>query len=96
MAAKKTEQNKFLLYKGKPLVRCGNTIYYGNMTDTHVIMMQILDSQNNQDLDIATKVSISLILTDESLKLKDRIVKRIEKPGLYPAMDIAAIWPSPL
>ena len=38
MAEKK---NDFLTYKGRPLVRNGNTIYYGNMTDDYVIMLQI-------------------------------------------------------
>ena len=36
------EKKEFLTYKGKPLVRQGNTIYYGDMADDYVIMMQIL------------------------------------------------------
>ena len=39
MATKK--KNEFLTYKEKPLVRKGNTIYYGNMSDPFVIMIQI-------------------------------------------------------
>ena len=34
------EKKEFLTYKGKPLVRQGNTIYYGDMADDYVIMMQ--------------------------------------------------------
>ena len=87
-----TEKNELLYYKGKPLVRNGNTIYYGNMSDPHVIMLQILSSQKIDDLDVATNVSVQLLLTDESVKLKDKVVKRIDKPGIYPAMDIADVW----
>ena len=36
MAAKK--KSEFLTYKGKPLVRKGNTLYYGNMSDKFVVM----------------------------------------------------------
>ena len=54
--------------------------------------MQILDTKKEQDLDLATKVSIQLQLTDPDLKSRDRVVKKSEKDSLYAAMDIAAIW----
>ena len=92
MAQKKQAKDDFLYYKGKPLVRSGNTIYYGNMTDPHVIVMQVLETKKVNDLDVATKVSVQLVSTDETVKPKDKIIKHIEKPGIYPAMDIADIW----
>ena len=55
-------------------------------------MMQVLDSKKEQDLNVATKVSVQLQLTDSNLKSRDRIVKKSEKDSLYAAMDIAAIW----
>ena len=55
-------------------------------------MLQILDTKKEQDLDLATKVSIQLQLTDPDLKSRDRVVKKSEKDSLYAAMDIAAIW----
>ena len=55
-------------------------------------MMQVLDTKKEQDLDVATKVSIQLQLTDPDLKSRDRVVKKSEKDSLYAAMDIAAIW----
>lgn len=45
-----------------------------------------------RDLDVATRVSIQLQLTDPSIKSRDRIVKRTEKDGLYSAIDVAAVW----
>lgn len=92
MAQKKQAKDDFLHYKGKPLVRSGNTIYYGNMTDPHVIVMQILESKKVDDLNVATKVAVQLVSTDENVKPKDKIIKRIEKSGIYPAMDIADVW----
>ena len=43
-------------------------------------------------MEVATKVSIQLQLTDTSVRAKDRIVKASVKDGLYDAMDIASIW----
>lgn len=85
-------QNKFLTYKGKPIVRKGNEIYYGNMADSHVIMLRILSTKTVGDMEIAEKVVVQLMATDESLPATERVVKKSDKIGLYNAMDIAAIW----
>ena len=81
-----------LVYKNHPLRRVDNLIYYGSMADKYIIMMQVLETKKEQDLDVATKVSIQLQLTDPDLKSRDRVVKKSEKDSLYSAMDISAIW----
>jgi hypothetical protein len=91
MPAKKTKDS-FLLYKGKPLVRSGNIIYYGNMSDKYVVMLQILSSRPFGDMETAERVSVQLQYTDPDIKSRDRIVKKTEKDGLYNAIDIGAIW----
>ena len=83
---------KDLIYKGHPLQRKDSIIYYGSFADPYVIMMQILDTKKVGDLDVATKVSVQLQLTDPSVKSRDRIVKKTEKDSLYAAIDVAAIW----
>lgn len=83
---------KTLEYKGHPLQRKDNIIYYGSFADSHIIMMQILDTKKVKDLDVATKVSVQLQLTDPSIKSRDRVVKKTEKDGLYDAIDVAAVW----
>ncbi|MCI8971321.1 MAG: hypothetical protein HFF98_10695 [Oscillibacter sp.] len=80
------------MYKGHPLRRAGNLIYYGTMAEKYIIMMQVLDTRKEQDLDLASKVSIQLQLTDPDLKSRDRVVKKSEKDSLYAAMDIATVW----
>ena len=86
------DKKQFLMYKGKPLVRSGNTLYYGNMTDKCVVMLQILSTKTIKDLTVADKVQVQLLSTDPDLRMKDRILKKSEKSGLYNAMDIGAIW----
>ena len=81
-----------LVYKNHPLRRIDNLIYYGSMADKYIIMMQILDTKKVKDLDVATRVSVQLQLTDPDLKSRDRGVKKTEKDGLYNAMDVAAVW----
>ena len=81
-----------LMYKGHPLQRKDNIIYYGSFSDKYIIMMQILETKKVKDLDVATRVSIQLQLTDSTIKSRDRIVKTGEKDGLYTAMDFAAVW----
>lgn len=85
-------EKKVLEYKGHPLQRAGNIIYYGSMADKYIIMLQILETKKVKDLDVATKVSIQLQLTDPTIKSRDRIVKKSEKNGFYEAMDVAAVW----
>ena len=43
-------------------------------------------------VDVATKVSVQLQLTDPDLKSRDRVVKKTEKDSLYAAMDVASVW----
>ena len=86
------KENGFLTYKGKPLVRMGNTLYYGNMYDPYVVMLQILSTKQVIEMDVAEKVQVQLMSTDPDLRMKDRIIKKSEKNGLYSAMDIGAIW----
>lgn len=86
------EKAAVLEYKGHPLRRKDNMIYYGSMADKYIILLQVLDSKKVKDLDVASKVSIQLQLTDPELKSRDRVVKKSEKDSLYAAMDIASVW----
>lgn len=86
------EENKVLMYKGHPLMRKDNLVYYGSMADTHIVMLQILDTKKVNDLEVATRVSVQLQLTDPSVRSRERIVKKSEKPGLYSALDFGCVW----
>ena len=81
-----------LTYKGHPLRRKDNLIYFGTMAEKYIVMMQILSTKKVGDLEVADKVSVQLQLTAPDLKSRDRVVKKSEKDSLYAAMDVAAIW----
>ena len=85
------EQNG-LMYKGHPLMRKDNMIYYGSMADRYIIIMQILESKDFQDISLATKVSVQLQLTDQTVRSKDRGIRKSEKDGFYTAHDVGCVW----
>ena len=92
MADSKAKKAEGLIYKGHPLRRVDNLIYYGTMAEKYIIMMQVLSTKKVQDMDVADKVSIQLQLTEPDLKSRDRVIKKSEKDSLYAAMDIATVW----
>lgn len=83
---------KFLTYKGKPLVRKDNVLYYGNMSDKYVIMMTVKSGKKIDDLELSDKITVQLMYTDDEIRSRDRVVKKSEKQGLYNAMDIGSVW----
>ncbi len=85
-------KEKFLTFKGRPLVRCGNMIYYGYPNDKFVLVLRIMSTKKIEDVEVADKVIVQLINTDTSLSLAEQIVKNSEKKGLYAALDIGSIW----
>ena len=86
------EENAVLMYKGRPLMRKDDLIYFGSMADSHIVMLQILETKKQGDMDIATRVSVQLQLTDPTVRSRDRIVKKGEKDGLYTALDFGCVW----
>ena len=86
------KEGELLQYKGRPLMRKENIIYYGSMSDPYIIMMQILDTKQEGDLKVATRVAVQLQQTSPNVSRKERIVKKSEKNSLWSATDIASIW----
>ena len=86
------DNSNILMYKGHPLRRKDNLIYYGSMADKYIIMIQVMSTTKDGGLEIADKVHLQLQLTDPDLKSRDRVVKKSEKDSLYAAMDVAAVW----
>ncbi len=89
--AKAKEQN-ILQYKGKPLVRSGNTLYYGDPTEKCIAMLTVLTSKDDNGVALSERVVVQIMSTDESLHPSRRILKKTEKVGLYSALSIASIW----
>ena len=85
-------KNAILEYKGHPLRRKDNLIYYGSMSDKYIIMLQVTETKKHQDIDLATRITVQLQLTDPDLKSRDRVVKKSEKTSFFEAIDVAAVW----
>ena len=85
-------EENVLMYKGHPLLRKDNMVYYGSMADSHIVMLQVLETKKVGDTDIATKVSVQLQLTDPNARSRDRVVKKSEKAGFYTALDVGCVW----
>ena len=84
--------NQFFSYRGKPLVRNGKTIYYGDMHDPYVVMMQITSVKQEQEMEMADKISLKLMSTDPMKKPNERILKKAEKDNMAGALSLASSW----
>ena len=85
------KQASFLTYKGKPLVRKGNQIYYGDINEPYVIFLTVTESHEVHGVKIADKVKVQRMNTKEANPLA-AIEKSTDKNGMYAAIEIASIW----
>ena len=68
------EEMKNLTYKGKPMVRRGDTIYYGDLNEKYLIVFTIKSSKKVGDLDVADSVTIDLCMNNGTGK--NKIIKK--------------------
>ena len=91
MAKKAVEEPKIgMEYKGKPLLRKENKIYYGNPSDHHIILMTVEDSTKIMNIDVSTSILVELMTNVNPAR--DKVVKKAERDGLYAALDLAEFW----
>ena len=83
---------KFHTYKGYPLVRSGNQMYYGYMSDPYVIWIQILGTKDVKGEKMTSKVRVVQMATNEPNPAKAFVKTTERECGLYEALDIANIW----
>ena len=84
-----TEQTIFT-YKGKPMVRRGDTIYYGDMKEKYIIVFNIKSKKKVGDLEVADNVSIDLCINRGAGK--EKVIKKASRESLFEAIDIAEFW----
>ncbi len=82
----------FQTYKGRPIVRCGDTIYYGSMKKPYVAKLDIKTKKDLKDMKVADRVAIQILATDPATPPAKMIAKRGEAIGLYEAVDTASVW----
>ncbi len=88
-ASKKAPENEYLTYNGRPLLRCGNEIYYGNPEDKYIVIFRLEEQEPLEDLQIAKRVVIEL-KTNEGKR--SQLIRQAERDGLYKALDIGIFW----
>lgn len=92
MAATKTAvKKKPLMYKGKPLLRCGDRIYYGNLEDKCILVLDIIDSKKNKDIKSSVKINVQVMDNTGELG-KGQVYRKGERDNLYKAIDIGEWW----
>ena len=79
---------KYLEYKGKPLVREGNTICYGDMSEKCILILEIMSYKEEGGNQLPDKILIQII----DSKDPNKIIKQGQKNGLYDAFSIGLVW----
>jgi len=86
--AKGIESGEYLEYKGRPLVRKDDEIYYGDISANYVKMMIMTEKPASKcDETIADLVVVQLFLAGKAFP-----EKQIKANGLSDALETAAAW----
>ena len=97
MADEKFVEGQNLMFRGKPLLREGNTFCYGSMSDKYVLFMMVLSNktvkdEKGNDVEVPDKIILQVLSTDTTKPPHERVVKQFDRNGLFDAMDIGLIW----
>ena len=79
---------KYLEYLDKPLVREGDTICYGDMSEKCILVLEIMSYKDVGGKQLPKDVFIQVIDSKDPTK----IVKQGKKEGLYDAFSIGLVW----
>ena len=85
-------ENQYLCYKGRPLVRSGNEMYFGNMSDKYIILIKELSTKKVNNVDVGTKYEIQLLFTDPDIKGRGKIKDTSTKSSFSDALVLAEAW----
>ena len=80
---------EFLEYKGKPLVRHGDDIYYGDMSDKYYVYMMVMSDKKSAKGDVTLPDTVMVQLLESSTK---KIEKQKITHGLAEAFVFAESW----
>lgn len=78
-----------MMYKNYPLVRKGNEMYFGYMSDPYVVYLKVEVSQKQQDIVVSKSIKFYQLSTDFNNPLP---VQKAERDNLYEALDVALVW----
>ena len=81
------DNNEFLEYKGRPLVRQGDDIYYGDMSDNYYIYMMIMDETETSNGTVPTKILVQLLDSNTKSPKEQKMLT-----GFKDAFEFADAW----
>ncbi len=81
-----------LIYKGKPLLREDDKLYYGDFSENFITVFTITQKSKLKDLDVASKVTIELLEKRGADIKSAHLIKKAERNSLFEAMDIGCFW----
>ena len=85
---KQLVEGKYLMYKDRPLVREGNTICYGDMSEKCILILEIMSYKEEAGNKVPDKILVQVIDSKDPTK----IIKQGAKEGLYDAFSIGVVW----
>lgn len=80
---------EFIEYKGKPLVRQGDDIFYGDLSEKNYVYMMIMSDKDSPKGDVKVPETIMVQLLDSETK---KPVKQKITRGLAEAFEFAEAW----
>lgn len=76
-------------YKGRPVVRNGNKVYFGEPYNKFIVVLTILENAN----ELPSRILVQLQNTDPALAMTaEKIGKEVERKNLYDAFELASVW----
>ena len=87
-----SDGEKYLIYKGRPLVRENNVIVYGCAEEKYILQATIMTTTEYNGTTVPDKMIVQIINTDESLPMNERIVKQDMISGLFDVFDLGVAW----
>lgn len=86
------EKKKILTYKGKPLYRQGTRLFYGNLEDQYILVLDILDTKKVKKLKVGTKVRLQIQDNTGEILGEGQTFRKAERDDLFQALDIGEWW----
>lgn len=84
-------KKKLLTYKGKPLLRCGDRIFYGYLDDKYILVLDIKETGKVKDVEVSKKVVMKIMENTDDIG-EGTVYRQGERPNLYEALDIGEWW----
>ena len=81
--------DEFVEYKGRPIVRHGDDIFYGDLSDKYYVYMMIMSDKKSpkSDSDVPGTIMVQLLDSQTKKPEKQKITS-----GLAEAFDFAEAW----